>query len=169
MVRLAVEPMTVAYPWDQPQIKERNTMHLVEYPVTEETSLDWPRNSGELYIVYNSEETNAWGERKGYRIVPGTGLAAPIHLTIENSTTLGDSARWAEHDIWVLRRKDTEPRSADPLNYFEPHAPLINFNYMADHESLEPSESAPSFDKDLVVYFNLGGHHIPHSGDIPNT
>jgi primary-amine oxidase len=20
-----------------------------------------------------------------------------------------------------------------------------------------------------VVYFNLGGHHVPHSGDIPNT
>lgn len=90
------------------------------------------------------------------------------HLTIVNSTTLGDSARWAEHDVWVLQRKDTEPRSADPLNYFAPLDPLINFNKMANHESLQHDEES-SYDGDLVIYFNVGAHHIPHSGDIPNT
>ena len=91
------------------------------------------------------------------------------HLTIVNSTTLGDSARWAEHDVWVLQRKDTEPRSADPLNYFAPHDPLINFNKMANHETLEHGGEDSSYDGDLVIYFNVGAHHIPHSGDIPNT
>jgi primary-amine oxidase len=110
----------------------------------------------------------AWGERKGYRITSGTGIASTPHLTIVNSTTLGDSARWAEHDIWVLQRKDIEPRSADPLNYFTPHDPLVDFTKMANHESLEYSEDS-SYDGDLVVYFNLGAHHLPHSGDIPNT
>ena len=71
MVRLALEPMTATYPWDQPEYKERNTMHLVEYAVTEESGIDWPKNSGELYLVYNSDKKNAWGERKGYRITSG--------------------------------------------------------------------------------------------------
>ncbi|KAK4555849.1 hypothetical protein LTR86_007069 [Recurvomyces mirabilis] len=169
MVRLALEPMTTSYGWDQPEQPKRNTMHLKEYPVTEETGLDWPKNSGEFYIVYNSDEKNAWGERKGYRVTSGTGVGSTPHLTILNSTTLGDSARWAEHDLWVLQRKDNEPRSADPLNYFAPHDPLIDFTKMADHERLEHGAPDTPYDGDLVVYFNLGAHHIPHSGDIPNT
>lgn len=99
----------------------------------------------------------------------GTGIGNTPHLTIVNSTTLGDSARWAEKSVWVLQRKDTEPRSADPLNYFAPLDPLIDFNKMANHESLQHGEDGSSYDGDLVVYFNVGAHHIPHSGDIPNT
>lgn len=166
VVRMALEPITKTYSWDKPEQPVRNTMHLVEYPVTEETGLDWPKNSAEFYIVYAAEEKNAWGERRGYRVTSGTGMGSTPHLTILNSTTLGDSARWAEKDIWVLRQKDTEPRSADPLNYFAPHDPIVDFAKMADHESLL---SGGGYEKDLVVYFNLGAHHVPHSGDIPNT
>jgi primary-amine oxidase len=39
---------------------------------------------------------------------------------------------------------------------------------MANHETLEHDEGS-SYDGDLVVYFNVGAHHLPHSGDIPNT
>ncbi|KAK5171018.1 uncharacterized protein LTR77_004162 [Saxophila tyrrhenica] len=168
IVRLAWEPLTKSYPWDGPEIEERNTMHIVEYPVEKETAMDWPKNGGEFYVVMSSEEKNAWGERKGYRIAAGTGMGSPPHLTILNSTTLGDSARWAERDLWVLQRKDNEPRSADPLNYFAPHDPLIDFTKMANHETLKHGEGS-EYDGDLVVYFNLGAHHLPHSGDIPNT
>ncbi|EME46665.1 hypothetical protein DOTSEDRAFT_70620, partial [Dothistroma septosporum NZE10] len=169
VVRVALEPVTKSYAWDLPQIKERNTMHLVEYPVTQETSLDWSKNGGEFYLIYSSSERNVWGERRGYRITSGTGMGATPHLTVLNSTTLGDSARWADHDVWVLRQKDTEPRSADPLNCLEPDDPIINFNKMADNESLIHNEAESTHDGDLVLYFNLGAHHIPHSGDVPNT
>jgi len=169
MVRMAIEPVTKSFSWDQPEVQERNTMHLVEYPVIEEAGIDWPKNSGEFYLVYSSDEKNAWGERKGYRITSGTGMGSTPHLTILNSTTLGDSARWAEHDLWVLKRKDTEPRSADPLNYFAPHDPIINFSKMADGESLEHGAPDTSYEGDLVLYVNVGSHHVPHSGDIPNT
>ena len=40
---------------------------------------------------------------------------------------------------------------------------------MANHENLEHTGADSSYDGDLVVYFNVGAHHIPHSGDIPNT
>lgn len=169
MVRMAVEPTTKNFPWDGPQIPKRNTMHLVEYPVTSETGLNWPPNSGEFYLIY-SEKMNSWGERKGYRITSGTGVGSTPHLTIQNSTTLGNSARWAEKDLWVLRQKDTEPRSADPLNYLDPTNPIIDFTDMADHESLLHGDGEDDYyDGDLVVYFNVGSHHVPHSGDVPNT
>ena len=96
-------------------------------------------------------------------------MGSPPHLTILNSTTLGDSARWAEHNLWVLQRKDTEPRSADPLNYFTPLNPLIDFTKMANRESLDHSGDDSAYNGDLVLYINCGSHHIPHSGDIPNT
>lgn len=189
MVRLAVEPTTTSYPWDQPHVPLRSTMHLVERPVTHETGLDWPRNAAEMYLVYaspsgessstssasksKSSATNRWGERRGYRIAPGTGMGNPPHLTVLNSTSLGRSARWAERDIWVLRRKDEEPRAADPLSYLDTANPLVDFSLIADGETLEQhlqaEDEQDAHDGDLVVYFNLGSHHVPHSGDIPNT
>lgn len=39
---------------------------------------------------------------------------------------------------------------------------------MANGESLKHN-SQQDYDGDLVVYFNLGAHHLPHSGDLPNT
>ena len=32
-----------------------------------------------------------------------------------------------------------------------------------------PFISLPNTDLRRVIYFNLGSHHVPHSGDIPNT
>ncbi|KAK7737303.1 hypothetical protein SLS53_006606 [Cytospora paraplurivora] len=175
-VRMAVEPTTISYPWDQPYIRERNTMHLVEYPITREAGLEWPRNAGEFYLVYSADQRNAWGERKGYRVVSGTGMGNTPHLTIANSTVLGDSARWAEKDVWVVRQKDHEPRGADPLNYLDPLNPLLDFTRIADGESLDRGraeegggEEQGGYDGDLVLYVNVGSHHVPHSGDIPNT
>lgn len=170
MVRLAVEPTTISYPWDQPYVKERSTMHLKEYPVTHEAGLDWPKNSGEFFLVYAADAKNAWGERRGYRVVSGTGLGNTPHLTVLNSTSLGTSARWAERDVWVVRRKDEEPRAADPLSFLDTLNPLVDFSRIADGESLDRSGvEGHEYDGDLVVYFNVGSHHVPHSGDIPNT
>ncbi|KAK8103118.1 hypothetical protein PG984_016264 [Apiospora sp. TS-2023a] len=185
MVRLAVEPVTKTYPWDPPssrkQRRQRNTMHLREYPVERETGLDWPQNAGEFYLVYSRDQENRWGERKGYRIVSGTGVGNPPHLTVLNSSLLANGARWAEKDLWVVRRKDTEPRGADPFNYIDPTEPLVDFSRIADGEDLlhhhpqertderDENDSKEDYDGDLVLYFNVGSHHVPHSGDLPNT
>lgn len=114
-----------------------------------------------MYIAVNEAATNVWGEKRGYRIAAGTGMGNPSHLTILNSTTLGVSGEWANRDLWVVRQKDTEPRSSTALNYLEPRDPLVDFSRFVDGESVK--------NEDLVIYFNLGSHHIPHSGDIPNT
>jgi primary-amine oxidase len=133
--RIAIEPVSVEFPWDEEQTSLENTMHLVKHPVNKETGLDWPRNSGEMYIVTNENSTNAWGEKRGYRIQPGTGIGTPPHLSILSSTTLGWSAGWASSDIWVVRQKDTESKSANHFNFLNPFDPLVDFSKFVDGES----------------------------------
>jgi hypothetical protein len=135
---------------------------MVHSAVTHETGLDWPRNSGEMYLMTAPNATNRWGETRAYRILPGTGMGNPAHLTILNSTTLGRSASWSAFDFWVLKNHPTsEPASAHHLNYLQPLDPLVDFERMVDDEPIE--------EEDLVLYFNLGGHHVPSSQDVPNT
>ena len=38
---------------------------------------------------------------------------------------------------------------------------MIDFDKFFDGESLEQ--------EDLVVWLNMGMHHVPHTGDLPNT
>jgi primary-amine oxidase len=136
LTRVAIEPVSLEYPWDDKQTTPRNTMHLVQHPVDMEAGIDWPRNSGEMYIVTSENSTNIWGEKRGYRIQPGTGMGTPMHLSILNSTSLGKSAEWSSRDLWVVRQKDTEPRSASHLNYFDPLHPLVDFSKFLDDEEI---------------------------------
>lgn len=133
--RIAIEPVVLDFPWEDSHTSPRNTMHLVTRPVEKETGLDWPKNSGEMLVV-TSEEVNSWGEKRGYRIVPGTGVGNPSHLSILNSTALGRAAGWAGKDLWVVKQKDTEPKSASGLNYFEPLNPLVDFGGFVDGEDI---------------------------------
>ena len=161
LMRVGIEPTVSSYPWEDSAKPPRNTMHLTNTPVARESGLDWPRNAGEIFLVMNNDSVNAWGEKRGYRISPGTGMGAPIHLTIQNSSSLGRGGSWAYQDLFILRQKDTEPKSASPLNFVSSNDPLVDFAKMVDGED--------TIQEDLVIYFNLGGHHIPHAGDIPNT
>jgi len=105
--------------------------------------------------------TNSWGEKRGYKIVPGTGMGTPPHLAIKNSTAGGKAATWANHDLWVLRQHDEEPKAVSEWNIWEVDDPLVDFGKFVDGES--------TVQEDLVIYFNVGVHHISNSQDIPNT
>lgn len=83
-----------------------------------------------------------------YVVLPYTGLA---HLTVQNSSNLVNAAHWAEHDLQVTKRKDTEPKSAHRFNSQDVYDPPVNFDDFFNGESLEQ--------EDLVVWFNLGMHH----------
>ncbi|KAI6922463.1 putative membrane copper amine oxidase, partial [Hortaea werneckii] len=61
----------------------------------------------------------------------------------------------------VRNKKDTEPRSAHPYNNQDVYNPVIDFDEIFNGENLEQ--------EDLAVWFNLGMHHVPHTGDLPNT
>lgn len=158
MVTTKNVPVSQVYPWSAG--KPRNTMKIERGVVAseDESKLFWGYNGQTQFKVVNIDETNPYGEWRGYRILPSEGT---IHLTVQNSSNLVNAANWATHDIYVTKQKDTEPRSAHPYNSQDVANPMVNFNDFFDGDNLTQT--------DIVVWFNLGMHHLPHTGDLPNT
>ncbi|KAK3940868.1 putative copper amine oxidase [Diplogelasinospora grovesii] len=151
-------PVSKRYPWSKG--RNRSTMALKRSFVESEADgrFNWDGNAVTQVLVVNEDEKNKYGEYRGYRVLPYTGTA---HLTVKHSSNLANAAHWAEYDIQVTRQKDTEPRSAHPYNSQDVNDPPINFAKFFDGESLRK--------EDLVMWLNLGMHHVPHTGDLPNT
>lgn len=84
-----------------------------------------------------------------------------IHSTVERSSNLQEAAEWRHNHFYITKRKDTEPRSAHFANNVDTSQPVVNFKKFFDGESLDQ--------EDIVMWFNLGMHHAPHTGDLPNT
>lgn len=63
--------------------------------------------------------------------------------------------------MYVTQHHDTEPRLAAAANNMDPGNPLVNFAKFFNSESTKQ--------EDIILWFNLGMHHVPHSGDLPNT
>ena len=136
MVRVGVEAITKEFSWDGAETTPRKTMHLVPRAVERETGIDWAPNSLEILLVVNENSTNAWGEKRGYRIQPGSGIGAPSHRVAANSTSSGVAAEWATQDLWVLKRKDTEPKSSSVFQVLNPAEPLVDFRKFVDDEDI---------------------------------
>ena len=160
---LNITPQTKTYTWDQPEIPTRQTMSLVHQNLTHETALNWPPNAQAIYLLTALSTTNStqYNNPRSYRLMPGTMPGSPSHLAIQNSTALQKAAHWSTSDLFITRQHDTEPSSSSPLSYLSPHSPLIDFSSFLNNEEI--------VEEDIVVYFNLGNHHVPHSGDVPNT
>lgn len=59
---------------------------------------------------------------------------------MQNSTNLGRAANWDSHNLYAVRQKDTEPRSAYSYNSYEPEAPVVDFNKFFNGESLDQED-----------------------------
>ncbi|KAL9617134.1 MAG: hypothetical protein Q9160_008077 [Pyrenula sp. 1 TL-2023] len=158
---ISLREKEVEYPW-APDTKRRTmTLEKSVLPDESQASLNWAANAASVYVVGNRGAQNAYGENRAYRVMPGSGIGSPVHLTTRKSSTLRNIASWAEYDLHVTKQKDTEPRSSSPLNFLTPNEPLVQFDQFLDGESL--------IDEDLVLWFNLGTHHLPTTADIPVT
>ncbi|KAJ7641294.1 copper amine oxidase [Roridomyces roridus] len=158
-VKHKIVPVNVTYPWSN---QTRSTMQLQRERVENEddAKLSWPQNGGEMFLVENSDKPNKYGEPKGYRIAPSRG-GAGMYLTIQDSPNLLKSQGFAKQALSVTKQKDTEARSSHANNDYDPGNPLIDFDEFFDSENLNQT--------DIVVWLNLGMHHVPHTGDMPNT
>jgi primary-amine oxidase len=152
-------PHSQVYDWSDG--KTVNTMKVERDFVTNEDQgkINWAPNAAIAYSVVNKDKENELGENPGYKIYPSTG--SPIHVTVKDSTVFGDLINWATHHFYVLKRKDSEPVSAHPKARTWDLQTLVDFNTFFDGESLEQ--------EDLVLYFNLGMHHMPDTYDLPVT
>ncbi|KAJ5725347.1 amine oxidase catalytic domain-containing protein [Penicillium malachiteum] len=97
LMKVNVEPRDQVFPWSEGETL--STMGLNQTPIQIECGLNWTANSQSMYIVLHTESTNAWGEMRGYRIMPGSGIGTPAHLTFNGSRAPGKAASWALNDL----------------------------------------------------------------------
>ncbi|KAJ7320783.1 putative copper amine oxidase [Mycena albidolilacea] len=158
-VKHKIAPVEVKYPWAN---KTRSTMHLERVRIENEddAKLSWLRNGADMFLVENSDKLNKYGEAKGFKVAPSRG-GAGMHLTIQDSPNLLRSQGFAKHALYITKQKDTEVRASHANNDYDPGNPLIDFEQFFDGENLNQT--------DIVLWINLGMHHVPHTGDMPNT
>ncbi|KAI5371250.1 hypothetical protein J4E82_010063 [Alternaria postmessia] len=156
--KLQFVPTSTTYPWSQGRVYNTFKAERSWVANESESKINWAENDNTLYAIVNRDTPNPYGEYPGYRIKRAAGT---IHLTQTNSTNTGKTGAFVTHDFYVTQQKETEPRAADANNQFNKDDPLVDFASFFDEETLEQ--------EDLVLWFNLGMHHLPHTGDLPNT
>ncbi|GAA5905162.1 hypothetical protein JCM6882_000397 [Rhodosporidiobolus microsporus] len=151
-------PAEEKYVWSN---STRKTMKMVrsELQNEDEASLNWAHNGQTMILIYNKDEKNKYSEPRGYRVMPTLGAGA--HTVMEESSNLGPAMNFARHQLYVTRQKDSEFSNTHPMTAHDPYHPIIDFAEYLDGEDLVQS--------DVNVWFNLGMHHVPHTGDLPNT
>ncbi|EMD62215.1 hypothetical protein COCSADRAFT_183317 [Bipolaris sorokiniana ND90Pr] len=155
--KAAIVPTTETYKWSN---RTHKTMKIAKSFIEneDEGKINWSPNGGTMYAVVNKDAPNKYGELPGYRIVPASGVA---YLTIEDSDVTQNAAHHTTHHLYVTRQKDNEIYAVGAYNSLTPEDPQVDFNEYFNGESL--------VQEDIVIWFNLGMHHSPHSGDLPNT
>ncbi|KKZ64039.1 hypothetical protein EMCG_01700 [[Emmonsia] crescens] len=145
----------------QPWFPELGVFEQIEVETSflkKEDRLNYEPNHQAMYCVVNREKKNAWGENRGYRIVPGR---SNIHLPIFNSPFSHRNSEFAKQHLAVTRQHDNEPLANSVQNTNLPWKPQQDFSKFFDDESLDQ--------EDLVVWMNMGMHHFTRSEDVPVT
>lgn len=123
-----------------------------------EQQFNWADNGAKMYCIVNENEKNKWGEKRGYRIVPGK---SNVHFTNADSPFSRKQSSFSKSHLAVTVQHDTEPFANSVQNVNLPDAPQQDFLKFFNGESIE--------DEDIVVWFNLGMHHFTRAEDIPVT
>ncbi|KAJ3861776.1 amine oxidase catalytic domain-containing protein [Lentinula novae-zelandiae] len=142
--------------WGRTVIQQKITRRIIE--TEDEALLKYPINFQGHYSIVNQNKTNAWGSPRGYAIHAGYN---PIHNTIVGSRRLLNNANWARYNLAVSLRKETEPSSSSMWNMNLPGKPTVDFHKFFDGDNITQD--------DLVVWVNVGTHHMPQAEDSPNT
>ncbi|KFA67618.1 hypothetical protein S40285_04960 [Stachybotrys chlorohalonatus IBT 40285] len=145
----------------QPWFPELGLFEQMEMSVSTmdtEQQFNWMPNNRAMYCIVNPNATNAWGEKRGYRIVPGK---SNIHLTLEDSPFSRHQSAFAKSHLALTRQRDTEPFANSWANVNLPLKPQQDFLKFFDGDDV--------VDEDVVLWFNLGMHHFTRAEDIPVT
>ncbi|KAK3317348.1 copper amine oxidase [Cercophora scortea] len=144
-------------PW-YPELGSFAQMELNTTLMQTEQQFNWAPNGQAMYSVISSNLTNAWGEKRGYRLIPGR---SNIHLSVHDSPWSRKQSTFLKSSLAVTRQHDAEVFANSWQNINLPEAPQHDFAKFFDGEGVD--------DEDLVVWFNLGMHHFTRAEDIPVT
>ncbi|KAB5577993.1 copper amine oxidase [Coniochaeta sp. 2T2.1] len=145
----------------QPWFEELGIFEQMELNTTNmatEQQFDWAANGQSMYCVVNNNRTNAWGVKRGYRIVPGR---SNVHLSVLNSPFSKSQSTFSKSHLAVTKHHDEETYANSWQNINLASKPQHDFTKFFDGESVD--------DEDIVVWFNLGMHHFTRSEDVPVT
>ncbi|KAJ3833550.1 copper amine oxidase [Lentinula raphanica] len=142
--------------WGHTAIQQKITRQIIK--TEDEALLKYPTNFQGHYSIVNQNKTNSWGSPRGYAIHAGYN---PIHNTVVGSRRLLNNANWARYNLAVSLRKETEPSSSSMWNMNLPGKPTVDFHKLFDGDNITQD--------DLVVWVNVGTHHLPQAEDSPNT
>lgn len=128
-----------------------------------EKIFNWAPNGQAIYSVVNKAKPNIWGEKRGYRLVPGR---SNIHLSVLNSPWSCKRSSMLKSHLAFTKQHNNEASSNRAYsnswqNINMPFAPQHDFTKFFDGENVD--------DEDIVVWFNLRMHHFTCSEDIPVT
>jgi primary-amine oxidase len=147
--------VNVSQPWFA-ELGEFEQMELDASIMKTEQQFNWAANNQAMYTIINPNETNKWGEPRGYRIVPGR---SNIHLSTLNSVWSRKNSEFAKSHLALSVQHDNEPYANSVQNVNLPSKPQQDFSKFFDGESTE--------DEDLILWFNLGMHHFVRAEDVP--
>ncbi|KAF2497656.1 primary-amine oxidase [Lophium mytilinum] len=103
-------------PWF-PELGSFAQMELNISTMTEEQQFNWTPNNQAMYCVINKNETNKWGQARGYRITP-----------------------FSKSHLAVTRQHDNEPYANSVQNINMPFKPQQDFLKFFDGESIEQED-----------------------------
>nr|XP_011723349.1 retina-specific copper amine oxidase isoform X2 [Macaca nemestrina] len=109
------------------------------------------------YLYLASNQTNAWGHQRGYRIQIHSPLG--IHLPLESD--MERALSWGRYQLVVTQRKEEESQSSSIYHQNDIWTPTVTFADFINNETL--------LGEDLVAWVTASFLHIPHAEDVPNT
>ncbi|CAK7290207.1 amine oxidase [copper-containing] 2 [Vulpes vulpes] len=109
------------------------------------------------YLSLASNQTNAWGHQRGYRIQIHSPLG--IHMPLESD--MERALSWGRYQLVVTRRKEEESQSSSIYYQNDIWTPTMAFADFINNETL--------LGEDLVAWVTASFLHIPHAEDVPNT
>ncbi|KAJ3132936.1 hypothetical protein HK100_004817 [Physocladia obscura] len=144
------------FPSDMNITSNPKTMGITRQKIANEDDarMSWPQG---FMLVTNENQTNAYGEKRAYRILPTTYAT----LAVEDSPFMTDGANWSHDNVAFSVYHEDERYGSDEFNQEAHGKPLVDFNTFFDSESLNQT--------DIVAWVTLGMHHVPNTQDVPTT
>ncbi|KAJ1071803.1 hypothetical protein K5549_002095 [Capra hircus] len=109
------------------------------------------------YLYLASNQTNAWGHQRGYRIQ----IHSPLGIHMPLDSTMERALSWGRYQLVVTRRKEEESQSSSIYYQNDIWTATAAFADFINNETL--------LGEDLVAWVTASFLHIPHAEDVPNT
>uniref|UniRef100_A0A8C3YKL7 Amine oxidase n=1 Tax=Catagonus wagneri TaxID=51154 RepID=A0A8C3YKL7_9CETA len=109
------------------------------------------------YLYLASNQTNAWGHQRGYRIQ----IHSPLGIHMPLDSDMERALSWGRYQLVVTQRKEEESQSSSIYYQNDIWTTAMAFADFINNETL--------LGEDLVAWVTASFLHIPHAEDVPNT